>query len=283
MLADRPAPDLARALPDRPIVVRPPPTVGPLSALGIFVLLFGLLAGAVWWLGPDLARDWRLSGDVTEARGARLEEARCRSRLVLFTVCDIAYTDQRTAPASQRTLWYFFIDTVGREPIVLVEPKGHAGPGVAPISSNLGIDKFYHRLLALVLVIGLLLLCIVLSAQVVMQGKATRRALMTLNGQRLTPIVVPVEGSVLIAHRRRRWTYLFERNGTQERAFIELPSGNDPLFVTPDAKRALALAGPEGGVPLLLDAKLSSIDLSEAEKEAFFASCRAALGLPDRP
>ena len=106
----------------------------------------------------------------------------------------------------------------------------------------------------------------------------TRRALADLSGQRLVPAVVAVEGSITIAHKRRRWTYLYDRGGSQERAYIELAKGNDPLFITPDGKRALALRGRHGGVPLLLDAKLSSLDLSDTEKEAFFAACRRALG-----
>ena len=44
------------------------------------------------------------------------------------------------------------------------------------------------------------------------------------------------------------------------------------------SERALALAGPGGGVPLLLDKELSALDLTEAEREAFFAACRKALG-----
>jgi hypothetical protein len=277
-------PDLAHALPDRPITVRPPDTMGPKSSVGIFVLLFGLLAGALAWLGPDLVRDWRIGGEVVEARGGRIEQARCRSRLVLVTVCDIAFVDERAAAPTRETLWYFFIDTAGREPIVLVRPKAATGADATAITTNLGLDKFYHRLLALVLIVGLLLFCIALSAQVVFQGHATRAALARLSGRRLTPVIVTLESKIPIAHKRRRWTYLWDSDGgRQERAFIELSTRSDPLYVTPDGKRALALAGPDGGVPLLLDASLSALDLSEAEKEAFFAACRSALGAQPAP
>ncbi len=266
-------PDFSGALPDRPIAVRPPQTIGPLSAIGLFALLFGLLAGALWWLGPDLARDWRID-DVVEAGGARIEELRCRSRLVLISVCDVAFVDERSAEASRRTLWYFFIDRVGQEPIALLRSKSDP----AAITTNLGLDKFYHRLLALILIVGLLAFCITLSIQLLRQGMVTRQALAALSGQRLVPIVVAVEGSITIAHKRRRWTYVYDAGGKEERAFVELAKGNDPLFVTPDGKRALALRGEHGGVPLLLDSQLGSLDLSEAEKEAFFATCRRALG-----
>ncbi len=276
-------PDFSRALPDRAIGVRPPQTVGPMSSVGLFVLLFGLIAGAIWSLGPDLWRDWRIDGEVVQAEGARMEAARCRSRLVLFTVCDVTFHDGSAANAARQTLWYFFIDRPDGQPIVLVRPKADAAPSADTITTNLGLDKLYHRLLALVLVVALLGACIILSAQVQWQGIATRRALAALSGQRLTPVVVGIDGSFPIGHKRRRWTYLYDADahnsgGGPERAFIELPKGSEPLFVTPDGKQALALRPRVGGVPLLLDAKLSALDLTEAEKAAFFAVCRAAVG-----
>lgn len=273
-MTDSPAtPDLSRALPDRPIGVRPPRTIGPMSTAGLFAMLFGLVAGALWWLGPDLARDWRIGGEVMRAEGARIEEARCRSRLVLLTVCDIAFVDARSADAGRRTLWYFFIDTAGQEPIILLRATSNE----EAITTNLGVDKFYHRLLALIGIVGLLAFCIVLSFQVLRQGMTTRRALAALDGQRLTPVVVALEGNITVAHKRRRWTYLYDAGGVQERAFVELPSSDEPLFASLDGKRALALRGPGGGVPLLLDQKLSALDLTEAEKDAFFEVCRKAL------
>jgi hypothetical protein len=266
-------PDFSRALPDRPIAVRPPQTIGPRSAISLFSMLFAVLAGALWWLGPDLARDWRID-EVVEAAGARIEQTRCRTGLVLITVCDVAFVDERSTDASRRTLWYFFIDTVGQERVALLRSKSDP----AAITTNLGIDKFYHRLLALVLVAGGLVFCIVVSIELLRQGMVTRRALAGLSGQRLLPVVVAVEGSIRIAHNRRRWTYVYDAGGRPARAFIELAKGNDPLFVRPDRTQALALRGERGGVPLLLDTWLGSLDLSEAEKEAFFAACRKALG-----
>ena len=271
-------PDFSSALPNRPITVRPPHTIGPLSTFGLFAMLFGLLACALWWLAPDLARDWRIDGEVARAEGARIEEARCRSRLVLLTVCDITFLDERradppagrcgisssTGPSASRSCW--------------CRSKSAGASDPRAISTNLGLDKLYHRLLALTLIVALLVFSIALSIQLLWQGVVTRRVLVGLSGQRLHPVVVTLEGSIPIAHKRRRWTYLYDRDGSQERAFIELATSNDPLFVTPDGKQALALCGPDGGVPLLLDAKLASLDLTEAERAAFFAVCSQALG-----
>jgi hypothetical protein len=268
---------LAKALPDRPITVRPPATIGPLSAFGLFAMLFGLLAGALAWLGPDLARDARIGRDLVAASEARLVEARCRSRLAIVTVCDVTYARAGTGGASdaQRTLRYFFVAgaRAGAEPIALLSPRGDP----ATVTSDLGVEIFYPRLFVLALIVALLAGFIALSVGVIRQGRVTRIALAGLSGQPLQPIIVPLEGSIPVAHKRRRWTYRYDDGGREERAFIELVAGNDPLFTSADGRTALALVRPDGGVPLLLDSALVSLDLTEAEKEAFFEACRGAL------
>lgn len=278
MTIDSARPDLSRALPDRPIGVRPPQTMGPASASSLFLLLFGLLGGLLWWLGPDLARDWRIGGETMRAEGARIEQTRCRRRLALITLCDVAFIDQRAADAGgRRALWYFFVDTGrdtgNREAIALIAAKSDP----AAITTNLGLEKFYHRLATLTLLVGVLVFCIVLCSQVVLQGMATRTALAALDGQRLTPVVVGIEGKITVARKRRRWTYVYDAGGRQERAFVEFASRSEPLYATRDGKRALAVAGLDGGVPLLLDEQLSALDLTAAEKAVFFEVCRAAL------
>jgi hypothetical protein len=256
--------------------------VGLASAAGLFTMLFGLLAGVLWWLGPDLVNDWRMDRDVIEARAgeATLGDARCRSRLAVFTVCDITFTAGATAEgagSASRTLWYFFIGTADAEPIMLLRQRQAADRRPMVITTNLGLARLHQRLLTLALMVGLIVFCIAISVEMLRAAARTRRALMDLSGQKLSALVVRIEGSLLIATRRRRWTYLYEDGGGEaQRAFVELPSRLDPLFVTRDGKRALALQGPHGGVPLLLDAELSSLDLSLAERQAFFAACRTA-------
>ena len=273
----RPAmPDLSAALPDRPIMVRPPVTVGPASTFGLFVLLFGLLAGAMWWLGPDLVQDWRAGRDTVEARNVRIVEASCRSRLLVFTVCDITVAEAG-ASAPARTAWYFFIGAASRGPIVLLRPQLAPAFGPAAITTNLGQEKLYYRLLALTLIVAFLAFCIVVAVEVYGKGIVTRRGFSALSGQRLSLMVVTIENGIPVASKRRRWTYVYDDGDLQERAFVEFASGVQPLFVTPARKQALAVIGPGGGVPLLLDVPLSALDLTKAEKATFFEACRAAL------
>ena len=44
---------------------------------------------------------------------------------------------------ARRTLWYFFIGRADPEKIALLQAPN---PSPAAITTNLGLDKFYHRL-----------------------------------------------------------------------------------------------------------------------------------------
>lgn len=274
-MQDQPAPPaLAAALPRRRITVRPPPTIGPLATLGLFALLFGLLAIVLWWLGPDLARDLRIGNDTVAAADARIEEARCRSKLFVLKVCDVTYADSRAGAAARTTLWYLYIDAPGEERIALLRSRSDP----AAVTTGLGLDKLTHRIVALALVAGILVFCIGVAVRVIQQGIKAKRAFARLSGQRLTPVVVEIERHNLVPPRRRMWVYLYDDGGKRGRAFIELGSKQRPLFVGANEKFALALSGEQGGTPLLLDAELDMLDLTETEKAAFYAACRAEFG-----
>ena len=269
--------NFSAALPDRPIKVRPPETVGPASAAGLFVLLFGLLFGALAWLGPDIARDWRIGSDLVPAGSARLEAASCGTRVFVVKACEIRTTDP---DRGARTFWYLFIERAGEPEVALL--RSRSDPDL--LTTDLGQAKLVGRTLTLLAIVALLACCIYLSAQVLLQGWITRRAFAALDGERLRPVVVAVDSNFTVGHKRRRWTYLYEAAGGPERAHIELHSKDEPLFVTPDRRHALALAGPAGGAPLLLEVQLKALDFSEAEKQAFYAACRDVLeGSEPRP
>jgi hypothetical protein len=276
MLSPAP-PDVSAALPDRPITVRPPPTIRVPSAISRFVALFVVLAGASWWLGPDVVNDWRIGRDVVEARDARIGEARCLSRFYVLKMCDIPFTRGGGAGAPTRTLWYLYLDVAEPGPIALLQARDAAEPGPEAITTNLGLAKLYHRSLTLALIVAVVVYGIVASVRIVRTGFATRSAHLRLSGQRLSPVVVALEGSFLTGLKRRRWTYTYGDAGRSESAFIELHSRTEPLYVTRDGKWALAVVGPGGGPPLLLDAGLSALDLSAEEKAGFLEDCGRAL------
>jgi hypothetical protein len=272
--------NLTDALPSRPVAVTPPQTVAPLGSLGMFALLFALLGGLGWWLGPDLVRDWRIGADATPAADVRLENARCASRLLVLNLCDVTLVDERGAGGGKRRLWYAFIGTGDVDALAAAAPvRSAADPGL--VSTTFGLERRMQRALTLALAVVLLGACIAAVARMLQQSVANLIAFRGLSGQRLEPVVVDIERNNLVPPRRRLWVYVYDDGGRRERAFIELPSKDRPLFTDASEKRALALRGERGGVPLLVDARLGCLDLTGPEKEAFYAACRAAFGAPD--
>jgi hypothetical protein len=270
---------LADAMPRRPVAVTPPRPVGPLGSLGALALLLALMAGLVWWLGPDLARDWRIASSATEAADIHLESPRCTSRLVVLNLCDVTLLDERSAPAGKRTIWYAFIGTGAAESLAAIKPvRSAADP--ARVSTTLGLERRLQRSLTLALALALIAACSAAVARMIQQGLHNLGALRSLSGQRLIPVVVDIERSNLVPPRRRLWVYLYDDGGRRGRAFIELAKKDRPLFTDASEKRALAVQGEGGGMPLLLDQRLAWLDLTGPEKEAFYAACRAAFPLP---
>jgi hypothetical protein len=270
--------NLADALPRRPIAVRPPQTVGPLALFGVFALLIGCLTGLLWWLGPSLVTDWRV-GDAAPAGDVRVEEARCRSRLLILQFCNVTLAQDGAATAARRTLWYVYLGTKGNERVSALRSRSDP----ALLSTDLGQEQLLSRSATLALAAALLGLCIGAAVRIGQQGLHSQRAFRALSGQRLTQVVVKIERHNFLPPRRRLWVYRYDDGGGQGRAFIELPSRDRPLFIDASEEHALALRGAGGGAPLLLDAKLACLDLTEAERAAFYEGCREALGLPDSP
>ena len=187
------------------------------------------------------------------------------------------FTGGAGAGAPTRTLWYLYLDTAEPGPIALLQARDAPEASPQAITTNLGLAKLYHRTLTLALIVAVVVYSIVASVRIVRTGFATRSAHLRLSGQRLSPVVVAVEGSFLTGLKGRRWTYTYDDAGRPERAFVELHSRTEPLYVTRDGKWALAVVGSDGGPPLLLDAGLSALDLSAEEKATFLEDCRRAL------
>lgn len=271
MNAQPPQIDFSGMLPERPITVRPPTTVGPFSALGLFVLLFAV-ACIVWGLlGVDLARDWRLGRDPVAAADARLEEVRCRSWLYVFTLCSIAVIDGASAEEKKSTLRYAFIGRHGEKAVALVRGRS----GEAPLATDLGLERLYGRTLVLMLIGLALVAAIGAVASVVAKANRQRAAFAGLSRQALTLTAVEIERNNALPPRRRIWVYLDGHGGRRERTIVEMHSRERPIFLTRDERWALAVRGPADAPALLLDGNLKCLDLSEDEKVAFFEACRA--------
>lgn len=273
MDAQPPALDFSGMLPDRPISVKPPRTVGALNASGMFFLLF-VLACLVWTLiGADVVRDWRVGRDPVAAADARVDEVQCRSWLYVFGLCSVATTDSRDAAERNVTLRYAFIGRESTEAVALLRSRGDA----ALLTTDLGLRTLLSRTLVLLLLAGVLVGAIAALASVVHRANRTRQGFAALNRQHLEPILVEMERNNALPPRRRIWIYRYAGSEGSDTAMVELHSRNRPIFVTKDERWAIAVRGPAGTVPMLLDGNLDTLDLAQEEKVAFLEKCRAEL------
>jgi hypothetical protein len=153
--------------------------------------------------------------------------------------------------------------------------RGRSEPSL--VSTDAGRDRLLNRSLVAVLILAIPLLAVAAVANVVRNARKTRAAFAGLNREQLKPIVVEIERSNALPPRRRMWVYLYDDAGEKGRTFVEFSSRVRPLFLSEDERWALALRGPPGTVPLLLDQTLSAMDLTEEEKAAFLEATRAQL------
>ena len=108
---------------------------------------------------------------------------------------------------------------------------------------------------------------------VVRKSIQARRAFAALNGQLLTPVEVMISSM-----HRNSWFYRQPDKGRRVQQSIKLAKGEFPFFISPDAKRGLAVTGPNGGPPMLLDSKLTGIGLTDAERTRLLAWQSSAQG-----
>jgi hypothetical protein len=275
MRTPSPTVDLSSLLPRRGIAVRPPASLES-GTLGVIALLLLLLAGLLAALGPDVIGDWRMRGEATVAADVQVREKSCRSWLGVFQFCGVTLEN---GGSPGRTMWYAFIGGVSDASVTPL--RSISDPAL--ITTDLGLNHVRSRLISLLFFAAILLGCLGAAAAVLWSGMRAQRTFAALSGQRMVPVVVEIERNNRMPPRRRLWVYLYEVGGRRERALVEWPSRHQPLFTSLDEKWALALQGERGGVPMLLDSELESLDLTETEKAAFRAAFAEVFGSAVKP
>jgi len=254
---------LAHLLPRRAVAVRPPRTVEG-GTVGAIAMLLLILSSLVAWLGPGIANDWRVRNDWVAAADVRIEAGQCHAWAAVLSICSVTVA-AGNSDASKRTLWYVFAGGAGDR---AMQPR-RSRSDAALVTTDLGLETLTSRLITLLVFAGIVVFCLGVAATMLWRGVKVQRAFAAMSGQRLLPIVVEIERNNRLPSRRRLWVYLYAAEGKRARALVEWPLRRHPLFTSPDEKWALALAGDQGGTPMLLDANLECLDLTEAEKAAF--------------
>lgn len=256
--------DVLAAFPRRPLRVRVPGT-GVLNNLILLfaaaLLLFGVIL-LVGWLGPELARDWRIRGTARPAPHGHLVYSSCSEKLFV-ALCDLTLSADLPGGGSiERTVYYLFATTPLEELVVRVMADP-AEP--TQLTTDLGLDRVVNRTLMIVGAGVLVLLGVVAAIRASVARGRRRAALQSMQGQVLTP-----EALVLERWSRSRTSGTWSVRADGLRQVWRLPAKARPLFLGPG--RVLGVVGPQRELPVPLDAELRWVDLTNAERQRIWSA-----------
>ena len=244
------------ALPSRPLHPIPPGAGrgGLWAALGL-LMFTGLLVASVIWVLPDVVSDWQVRDAAVPLRGARVENGKCSSKLFIHD-CDATLRVRGPAGEIRRDVHYLFASFhVGDWSV------GVVGDPQRPelVTTDLGLDNFWNRVLTLVVAWILLAGLVVGGVFATLRNRRNRAVL------RATPMV-PTPLELVQAQPVRdgvRWTVRGETGATAQ---LLVPRKATPFTLGPG--RILGLSGRDGTALFPLDAGLRWVDLTDAERAA---------------
>jgi|GEM_PF-5404224 len=249
------------ALPDRPLVVRPP-GVGLVGFAWIAALVVGCALYAVMPVG-DLVTDLALAGKAIPVPGAGAEGSCSIGTLV--TTCDLTLTAPRGAgPARSRKVRYLFAEggVTHHTFRVLADP---ARPAL--LTTDLAQDRLWNRVISLVAsaVLALFVTVIVLQwlGRTIRLQRATVRA---LSRQALRLVMLRMDDYAL-----GTWTVVTPESA--RRVWL-VGKRARPIVMDPGRRLVLGITAGDGRYAMPLDRDLRWLGLDARERRAL----RDALG-----
>jgi len=276
-------PDLARifaAFPRRPLTLRPPsaPLTGRLATMAGWLFFIGIAVASLVWVWPAVQSDWQVKDSAVPVRGASVS-GKCHSKLI-FHICDVSLAippPRPVAPARPfgvpqpldptnrpvtRDVTYMFVDFHfgAYEMEVMADPRHPA-----LLTTDLALDKFYNRAMSLFAAWAFMLAGAVISARLAWRSSHVFNAIAASSGQVLAPVAMRLVSQTK-GRRNVTWTVSDESGAQTE---WTLPAAAAPFLV--GGYTVLGIAGPSGAA-MPLDAALTWIDLTDAERAAIFAA-----------
>ena len=257
-------PDVFATLPTRPLRPRmPSPGDGVWAMVGLLVLL-GLAGGMPVWAGPALVTDWLVRPAAVTILGGAVSDSSCDNKFLLMT-CEMTLTAPVGRAEVSRQARYLFASTATDDltATVVADP---AHPQW--LSTDLGLDNFWNRLVTLVAAMLATLALAVFGVRGAIRNRRRRRAWES------TP-VVPVPLWLTGMQKVRNGRVWIVRNEAGRTTRWTVPRRAKPFRLGPSdptGERVLGVEARGGGGFMPLDDRLAWIDLSPAERRAVLAS-----------
>ena len=253
------------AFPTRPLRVNAPkPKTVRRVIMLVFVevILLGMLAALFVWMAPPLLNDARIRQNPAIAQDGEVADGSCQTRLAI-TFCDATLT----APGPDGTAFrsdvsYFFLDIHSGDydtEVVQSADDPHL------LTTTLGLDYFWDRVLCFAAAVVLLVVGVIGMVRASIGQHRGEQQALALDGQKLTPVAVTIRTRQKV-RKSIAWRFSYPSAGREAKANVMTAKDFLPFTLDAKGKRALAVTGAAGGVPFLLDAGLTRIELTEAER-----------------
>jgi hypothetical protein len=252
------------AFPDRPLTVLPPGH----GLLGILIWLpvaLLVLAGCVMIVTtpiPDLLQDWAIRDTARQMPQARVEDGRCKTRLVLVDCEAILVLPQgRGQPIRQPSNLYFVdLHFGGYTTSVMGDPARSPH-----LTTNLALEKFWNRVITLALSIPFFgAIAWYMVASLFKQLRERRHILGALDRRVLRPVALK-----LGSRGQKTWHVSnLDPNGVPIWREWKVSSRIHPITLDSRQELILGVTAGDGIVAMPLDSNLTWIGLSEPERAA---------------
>ena len=261
---------LEQAFPRRAIQIKNSGFSGGIILSFAMIVCMALGAFLLWYQGPGILRDYKISQNPVVDENASLRKGECKTRQLIMTDCkaDIVFKDSAGQSVQESVSFMFFDIKSGGYDVEIVR----SGDDPSLVTLDLGIEKLWDRIFTLgvftVLLIGGAIAVIVAMFRTRGLNKKIHKPLP------LKPVAVTVTGiQSNYGMRNVFYSYLNEAGKKKKRA-SRFKKKEEPFYLSVAAGNkknetpALAVLPQGCDVPVLLDADLNRLDLTADEKQA---------------
>lgn len=260
-------------LPARPLALKQSSLTLPRGyafAWPIVLLLTGFL---IYWQAPDLWRDYQISQNPLLMENGQVLDGECKTRKGVFTDCKARISYVYQGKSYQGESHIFFVDAhSGDYETDIVISADH--PEMATLS--LGLEKFWNRVISFGALAGLMVLICLISVVLGVRTSWARSHLPDPAPLKLVPVQVTTfkqSGRSLFV------TYAdkIADDRTKRVAYSKFGKGQEPIIIGENGGHAVALAVRHGktAYPVLLDAGLERVRMTDEERAASLAALQA--------
>jgi len=258
------------AFPKRPLRVLKSPIASPwLNIVAVLVCLV-FAGGFVGFVAPELMRDWKISAAPVTVRDADVTNGRCRTHYVIVDCsATVSYSVAGVPYRSEPSFLFFSLDSYDRASVV----RSASNPDLATL--DIGLDQLWNRIIALICFVALFAGVGIYVITLIPEARRATR----LRQQKVGVIPMVVEIAAAKSSYGQTTYDFFYDDGGQKRKTQNLMRKDEPFVVGKKGQHALALAVLAGhGVrPILLNERLTTVELTDDERNALRAA-RNALG-----